>query len=269
VSSCHSIEEVKILKSNELGRILFADDEEVFLRATTELLRDEGYRCDCARDVQEALARLRRRRYDLLITDIKMPGNPNLELIREVQQLAANLPVIVVTGYPSLESAIHSVHLPVVAYLVKPLDYKEFINAVRRGVEQSKAYQAICRVQSGLKTWSQEIGRIKQLLQQPAKHSHPQLIEAFVAGTLKNVAESLLELQSLTGAMAKHPVAPEQQQWVCQLARTATMVDLIRETVEVLERTKSAFKSKSLGEVRHKLQVVLDQWENDSQFNDR
>lgn len=266
MSSCHSIEEVEILKSNEPGRILFADDEEVFLHATAELLRDEGYRCDCARDVQEALAWLRRRRYDLLITDIKMPGNPNLELIREVQHLAANLPVIVVTGYPSLDSAIHSVHLPVVAYLVKPLDFETFMDTVRCWVEQSKAYQAICRVQFGLETWSQEIEPIKQLLQQPAKRPCPQLIEAFVAGTLKNVAESLLELQYLTGALAKHPTPPEQQQWVCQLARTTTMVDLIRETVDVLERTKNAFKSKSLGQLRHKLQVVLDQWENDSQL---
>lgn len=263
MSSCHCIEEVRTLEGNELGRILLADDEEVFVRATAELLRDEGYRCDCACDATNALTLLRRGMYDLLITDIKMPGNPNLELIREVQRIATALPVIVVTGYPSLDSAIHSIDLPVVAYLVKPLDFGQFLSTVGRWVEQSRAYQTVCHVQYGLETWSQDLGRIKQLLEPPAKRPSSQLVDAFVAGTLKNVAGSLTEIQRMAGALARHHAEPEQR-WICELARTETMVDLLRETVDVLERTRNAFKSKQLGQLRHKLQVVLDQWENDS-----
>ena len=80
------------------GSILIADDEETFLRSTARLLHREGYDCDCALDADRAVEMLRTGRYDLLIADIKMPGNPNLKLVRDVQQLAAGMPVILVTG---------------------------------------------------------------------------------------------------------------------------------------------------------------------------
>lgn len=261
MSSCRCINEVPTQRGNELGSILFVDDEETFLLATAELLRDEGYHCDCARDATEALTQLRRGRYDLLITDIKMPGNPNLELIREVQQVAATLPVIVVTGYPSLDSAIDSVHLPVVAYLVKPLEFPQFLGTVGRWVEQSKTYRAVSQIQHGLETWTQELGRIQQSFAQPAPPPNSHLVETFVASTLRSVAGSLTELQRLAGTLARHHEQPEQR-WICELARTETMVALLRETVDVLERTKNAFKSKQLGQLRHRLQVAIDQWEN-------
>jgi CheY-like chemotaxis protein len=268
VSSCHCIEETQPSENNDAGRILIADDQETFLYATAELLRDEGYHCDCARDATEALQRLRLASYDLLITDIKMPGNPNLELITAVQQLATALPVIVVTGYPSLDSAIDSVHLSVVAYLVKPLEFEQLLSTTARWVEQSKAYQTMCRVERGVKAWSQELRRIIQLLERPASPPLPQLIDAFVATTLKNMAEPLIAIQRLAGVLARPHPSPEQG-WMCQLARTETVVDLLRETVDVLERTKNAFKSKQLGHLRHRLQVVLDQWESDYPPTDR
>jgi len=264
VLSCRCIDEVPTREGNELGRILFADDEETFLLATAELLRDEGYCCDCACDATEALALFRRKKYDLLITDIQMPGNPKLELINAVRQVTSALPVIVVTGYPSLDSAIDSIGLPVVAYLVKPLVFEQFLSTVARCVEQAKVYQTMGSVQRELETWSQQIGCIRQLLEQPVKCPQTQLIDAYVAGTLKNVAVSLTELQRLAGVLARHSQQPEPR-WICALARTETMADLLRETVDVLERTKNAFKSKQLGQLRHRLQVVLDQWENDAE----
>ena len=54
--------------------ILIADDEQVFLDTTAELLGFRGYQCDCAKDAAEAIAFLQKKRYDLLISDIKMPG---------------------------------------------------------------------------------------------------------------------------------------------------------------------------------------------------
>lgn len=113
-------------------RLLLADDEETFLRATIELLRDEGYACDGATDGFRALGLLAARRYDLLIADLEMPGNLQFELIEQVELIAPGMPVIVVTGYPTLGSAIRAVELPVVAYLVKPFDFSELLKHVQK-----------------------------------------------------------------------------------------------------------------------------------------
>jgi CheY-like chemotaxis protein len=101
---------------------LIADDEETFLLSTADLLRREGYHCDCAPDGKRAAEMLGKGEYDLLIADIKMPGNGNLELVREMPRLAEGLPVILVTGYPSLKTAMESFQLPVAAYLPKPVE---------------------------------------------------------------------------------------------------------------------------------------------------
>jgi DNA-binding NarL/FixJ family response regulator len=74
---------------------------------------------------------LGRENYDLLIADIKMPGNSDLEFISALPKIAEGMPVILVTGYPSLNSAIESVQLPVVAYLVKPFELNELLVRVK------------------------------------------------------------------------------------------------------------------------------------------
>jgi DNA-binding NarL/FixJ family response regulator len=74
---------------------------------------------------------LRKESYDLLIADIKMQGNSDLEFIKALPQIAGEMPVILVTGYPSLNSAIESIQLPVVAYLVKPFELNELLVRVK------------------------------------------------------------------------------------------------------------------------------------------
>ena len=111
----------------EPRRILIADDEESFLYSTADILRREGYDCSCAADALAATEMLKEDSYDLLIADIKMQGNSDLEFIKALPQIAEGMPVILVTGYPSLNSAIESIQLPVVAYLVKPFELNELL----------------------------------------------------------------------------------------------------------------------------------------------
>jgi len=102
------------------------------LKATAELLRDEGFACDCATDGFQALKILSLHRHDLLIADLQMPGNTQFELFEQAAQIAPMMPMILVTGYPSLGSAIRAVELPVVAYLVKPFDFGDLLEYVRK-----------------------------------------------------------------------------------------------------------------------------------------
>jgi len=118
----------------ELGRILLADDDETFLYSTCELLRRSDYRCDRAPNAKIAAAMLREQKYDLLIADIKMPGNAELELIRELPKFARDLPVILTTGYPPVYNAAVAMRLPVRAFLIKPFDFSELLAIVRKSV---------------------------------------------------------------------------------------------------------------------------------------
>ena len=95
--------------------ILIADDEESFRESTCRLLRREGFECYCAEDAEQAIERLQDRRFDVLIADIRMPHNQDLRLVRKAQELDQEMAVIVATGYPSTETAIQAVELPVAA----------------------------------------------------------------------------------------------------------------------------------------------------------
>ena len=116
------------------GRILIADDEESVLLSTADLLRIEGYDCNCALDAKTAFEKLRKNKYDLLIADIKMQGNSDLQLIKKLPESAHGMPVILVTGYPSLSSAVQSIKLPVVGYLIKPFEFSELLMVAQSAI---------------------------------------------------------------------------------------------------------------------------------------
>jgi excisionase family DNA binding protein len=101
-------------------RVLVADDEASIRDLLSKALTLAEYDVDAVPDGRTAIARLRAGPYDLLITDLKMPGIDGLTLIREARQLAPALPVVVITAYSSEASAIDAINLGVTAYLIKP-----------------------------------------------------------------------------------------------------------------------------------------------------
>lgn len=241
----------------DVGSILIADDEEIFLESTADLLRREGYRCDCVPDADAAAKRLQEASYDLLIADIKMPGNPELQLIHKLPELAPGLPVIIVTGYPSLRSAIDSVQLPVVAYLVKPISLDELLEVVRTHTERFRAYRAVRGAQDRLQSWFQELSRIEKVLSVPPvgdEGSAP--IENFLSLTMRNVVGSLADLQRLVEAVIQSR-GEQGSPLLTNLEQPAKLMSALEETIGVLEKTKSAFKSKDLGELRKKLESLV------------
>jgi DNA-binding response OmpR family regulator len=240
----------------ELGRILFADDEETFLRASCDLLRREGYACDGVPDASAAAQKLRVEKYDLLIADIKMPGNAELEFIQEVPNITDGLPVILVTGYPSTYTAIKSIQLPVMAYLPKPVDFSELLSQVQKGMERCRAYRAVLSARYRVQTWRQELDQLQQTMGTAAGDPSITPVDAFLALTFRNLAGCLTDLKQVTDALSMK----REMQDACQLIncpRPVKLTEAIRETVQVLEKTKRAFKSKELGDLRQKLEELI------------
>ena len=238
----------------EKGRVLFADDAETFLQATCELLRREGYACDSAPDTATALQMLRGQEYDLIISDIKMPGHEDLELIQEISRLADGLPVILVTGYPTIYTAIKSVQPPVLAYLPKPLDFGELLRHVQKGVARYRADRVVRRTRERMQSWHRELDQIQQAMKETLGATP---VEAFLSLTFRNLAGCLADLNNLTPALATDQSGQSE---VCQLfncPRFNTLNAAVMETIEILEKTQNAFKSKELGELRKKLEKVV------------
>jgi two-component system nitrate/nitrite response regulator NarL len=132
------------------ARLLLADDEDTFRTSVALLLRREGYLCDIAATADEAIERLSDTPYDLLITDLRMPGNDDQELFRAAAAAGGTLPVIVVTASPSLATAIEAVRCAVVDYLVKPFAFEELLKSVRRALETRKAARMLDSLRSVL-----------------------------------------------------------------------------------------------------------------------
>lgn len=102
------------------ARVLVVDDEETIRDLLSKTLALAEYDVDLANDGRTAIDRLRIIPYDLLITDLKMPGMDGLAVIREARRLKADIPVIIITGFSTEASAIEAVNLGVSGYLTKP-----------------------------------------------------------------------------------------------------------------------------------------------------
>jgi CheY-like chemotaxis protein len=233
------------------GTILLADDEPVFAQATADLLRREGYAVDTVADAPSALAATAAKAYDLVISDLEMPGNDDLALLRRLAESNGGLPVIVITGYPSVRSAIACIDLPVAAYLTKPVEFPVLKERVEAAVRRYRAWQAMRRSEERLRSWQDELGQAADLgISRPG-------LDSFLALTLRNVMGSLSDIQEVGQAIIDQPNAPRHACQLMNCPRGSQLQAAVQETINVLETTKGSFKSKVLGDLRHRLELLL------------
>lgn len=156
----------------EPARLLLVDDDETFLRSTAELLRREGYICDVATDAATASECLGKAIYHALVTDVRMPGNTAMGFFSASRERFGELPVIVVTGYPSVASAVTSLRLSATDYLLKPIDFNDLKRSVAKAVERGRQVESSKRFFSELREWL-------------AHSSSPMTVEGFPAAGLQ------------------------------------------------------------------------------------
>jgi excisionase family DNA binding protein len=106
--------------SAERPKVLVVDDEEAIRNLVASTLSTADYEVDTAPDGPSAVDRLKNTDYDLLITDLKMPGMDGLSVIREARRKSAEMPIIIITGFSTEASAIEAINLGVCGYLTKP-----------------------------------------------------------------------------------------------------------------------------------------------------
>jgi len=116
------------------ARILVVDDEEAVRDLIARSLSAAEYDVETAEDGATAVERMRANDYDLLITDLKMPGMDGLSVIRDARRKSAEMPIIIITGFSTEASAIEAINLGVSGYLTKPFRLPRVLAATARAL---------------------------------------------------------------------------------------------------------------------------------------
>jgi len=130
-------------------RVLIVDDEREITEILADLLSTE-YDCTVAGSAEEALVWLRDRSYELVISDITMPGMSGLEMIPHVKQLSPTTVVVMISGMQTVESAIGALRLGAFDYLMKPFDLRQVEAVVKRALEHYELIAAKQRYEDHL-----------------------------------------------------------------------------------------------------------------------
>ena len=120
------------MESTTKRTILIVDDEEIIRDFLSEVLEDFSITLAC--DGDEAIEQLKTKRFDLVITDLRMPHVPGEEVVRFARETYPDAKVVVISGYSSLATVSQSVHNGACAFLSKPFSIKELLQTVETAI---------------------------------------------------------------------------------------------------------------------------------------
>ncbi len=121
-------------KSSNGAKILVIDDEEVVHISLKRILGRKGHRVSTTSSGHEALALLENESFDMVVTDLMMPEMNGIELLQELKKRTILCPVLMITGYPTIKTALQALRLGAVDYLAKPFTRAELLSPVNRAL---------------------------------------------------------------------------------------------------------------------------------------
>jgi len=116
-------------------RALVIDDEQVVLDSVSKILADENYEVDVTLSGREGIDRAIKKTYDVVLTDIRMPDIGGMRVLRDVKRARPSLPVIMITGYASIESSVQAMKMGAADYLEKPFTPDQLLKAVASALD--------------------------------------------------------------------------------------------------------------------------------------
>src|SRR2546428_3654611 len=120
----------------EAARVLVVDDEPSILMLLNDALTQWGYQVICAGTGSEALTALKTQVFDAALTDVRMPDMSGLDLLREIKKRDESIEVVIMTGYPTISSAVEALKEGAYDYLSKPLILDELHHLMQRLMER-------------------------------------------------------------------------------------------------------------------------------------
>jgi PAS domain S-box-containing protein len=130
--------------------ILIVDDEEILRFTFGEFLEEGGYEVETAENYNDAMDSLKTSAFDLVITDIILGGKTGIDLLEKIKGMGLTCPVIVLTGFPEIDTAARAVSLGAFNYLSKPVDQKTLLNTAKVALKYKDALDKEERYRSNL-----------------------------------------------------------------------------------------------------------------------
>ncbi len=222
------------------GSILVVDDEERQREIYREILQDEGYQADTAPSGEVALRLLDQRRFDLVLTDLNLTGMTGIQLLTEIVTADPTVAVVVITGYPSIRSAIEATKRGVYQYLEKPVDRERLVEVVgevfqhltalrQTIIGESPATRAMVRMILKVAPTSHtvlilgESGTGKELVAREIHKHSPRQDRPFLAVNCAALTETLLESELFGHEKGAFTDAHQQKKGLFERAHQSTL----------------------------------------------
>ncbi len=111
-------------------KALVIDDEQIVLDSVSKILTDANYEVDTSLSGREGLNQAVKKEYDIVLTDIRMPDIGGMRVLRDVKRAKPSLPVVIITGYATIKSAVQAMKLGAADYIEKPFTPDQLVEAV-------------------------------------------------------------------------------------------------------------------------------------------
>jgi putative nucleotidyltransferase with HDIG domain len=129
---------MEYIYSQETFRVMVVDDEKVIREILTDFLTSEGFIVTAVESGERAMEELENQRYDVVLTDLKMPGMSGIELLEKIRDMKIDTITIMMTGFGTVETAIKAMKYGAYDYITKPFKVNEVVQIIRRGLEKQK-----------------------------------------------------------------------------------------------------------------------------------
>lgn len=238
---------------DSLGAILIAAQEGDFLWSTMELLRQRQYECQPAVNAEKALKALSEEHFDLLIGHTEVLGENGLEQLRAMRSAVPDLPAIVVTAAPSVETAVAAVELRAVAYLHDPVDRESLLAHAASVMQTRPARSTLTRVLENLREAAAELEQGRPLRPEAGQ---PTVDLQLMRRMVRNLGDCIVELMELT----RLGTDDSEPRSICELVRCPEWRNhrtAYRDVIQVIQETKRRFKSKELADLRDRMEYQL------------
>jgi DNA-binding NtrC family response regulator len=134
-------------------KILIVDDDSLVCESLKEMLTLDGYAVDTAQDGTNALSKVKEEPFNLILSDIHMPGLNGIELLKELKGLDSNAFIVFITGHGHIDGAVEAIRLGAYDYITKPIDDTRLKFTIQRALEQQKLLLSYQNLKQRLKPW--------------------------------------------------------------------------------------------------------------------
>ncbi len=210
---------------NEMTHVLVVDDETAIRYSVSKTLQRVGYQVQEAASGEDALDMMNRQTFDVVLTDIRMPGLDGVELVRRIKDIDADTIVVLMTAYPSLGTAVEALRLGAHDYLIKPSNSQDIRQCVARGVERARNLKRrrtlLDAIRSNLSELSRSDTEVTKLMAIPGTRDDEKL--AMADNGAESTVNTVMNLGPLTIYPGRYQISVNDQ----NIDLTPTEFDLL------------------------------------------